>query len=150
MNTDQGLDIIMDKAREGKDLADQEVAYLLGLRDEGSVSKLFEAARYVRDRNFGNKVFLYGFVYFSTHCKNNCSFCFYDRLVHLIYEVGAWPDIPSLDLCAVARIFQLPRYPLGPLAIGFVVADEEVRHPVTTSSFMLKTFMKGSLAKSNV
>ena len=79
MNTDQGLDIIVDRAREGKDLADQEVTYLLGLRDEGSVSKLFEAARYVRDRNFGNKVFLYGFVYFSTHCKNNCSFCFYRR-----------------------------------------------------------------------
>jgi hypothetical protein len=46
-------------------------------------------------------------------------------------------------------LLQLPRYPLGPLAIGFVIADEEVLHPVTTSSFMLKTFMKGSLPKFN-
>ncbi|MBO6083606.1 MAG: methylornithine synthase PylB, partial [Candidatus Methanomethylophilaceae archaeon] len=41
--------------------------------------KLFQAARGARSRNFGNKVFTYGFVYFSTHCKNNCSFCYYRR-----------------------------------------------------------------------
>ncbi|HEY3420285.1 MAG TPA: methylornithine synthase PylB [Methanomassiliicoccales archaeon] len=79
MNTDEDLDIIISKAREGRILADGEIAYLLGLRDEASVGKLFETARHVRDRNFGHKVFLYGFVYFSTHCRNNCSFCFYRR-----------------------------------------------------------------------
>ena len=41
--------------------------------------QLYSAARDVRDRMFGNKVFTYGFVYFSTHCKNNCSFCYYRR-----------------------------------------------------------------------
>lgn len=40
---------------------------------------LFEAARDARQKNFGSKVFTYGFVYFSTHCKNNCSFCYYRR-----------------------------------------------------------------------
>lgn len=73
------LDALMAKTKMGGEMTDDEIKFLLGLRDEGSIGKLFEAARDVRDRNFGNKVFLYGFVYFSTHCKNNCSFCFYRR-----------------------------------------------------------------------
>jgi methylornithine synthase len=31
----------------------------------------------LRDRYSSNKVFLYGFVYFSTWCRNHCTFCFY-------------------------------------------------------------------------
>lgn len=38
---------------------------------------LYEAARSVREKNYGNKVFTYGFVYFSTYCRNNCRFCYY-------------------------------------------------------------------------
>jgi methylornithine synthase len=79
MNANERLDLALSKATEGKVITDQEVAFLLGIRDESSVSKIFEAARGVRDRKFGNNVFLYGFVYFSTHCKNNCSFCFYRK-----------------------------------------------------------------------
>ena len=30
-------------------------------------------------RAFGNKVFLYGFLYLSTHCRNDCAFCQYRR-----------------------------------------------------------------------
>ena len=28
-------------------------------------------------RHSGDAVFLYGFVYFSTYCRNECAFCFY-------------------------------------------------------------------------
>jgi methylornithine synthase len=38
---------------------------------------LFAAAREQRRRQFGNAVFLYGFVYYSTYCRNSCVFCFY-------------------------------------------------------------------------
>ncbi|AGI47498.1 Biotin synthase-related enzyme [Thermoplasmatales archaeon BRNA1] len=40
---------------------------------------LYENAREVRDRQFGDRVFAYGFVYFSTYCHNNCTFCYYRR-----------------------------------------------------------------------
>jgi methylornithine synthase len=36
---------------------------------------LFEKARQVRAKYFGNEVFAYGFNYFSTHCMNRCGFC---------------------------------------------------------------------------
>jgi methylornithine synthase len=38
---------------------------------------LYAAARKIRDDYFGKKVFLYGFIYFSTYCKNDCNFCYY-------------------------------------------------------------------------
>ena len=52
---------------------------LLSLRDPESVARLFQAARQVRRRHFGDRVFLYGFIYFSTYCRNNCRFCYYRR-----------------------------------------------------------------------
>jgi methylornithine synthase len=38
---------------------------------------VFSAARELRARHSGDAVFLYGFVYFSTYCRNDCAFCFY-------------------------------------------------------------------------
>ena len=43
------------------------------------LEKLFAAARRLRQHHFGNRVFLYGFLYISTHCRNRCSFCMYRR-----------------------------------------------------------------------
>jgi methylornithine synthase len=54
-----------------------EVLQLLRLRGPGEAEPLFTAARELRRRHFSNTVFLYGFVYYSTYCRNSCSFCFY-------------------------------------------------------------------------
>ncbi|RLB87490.1 MAG: methylornithine synthase PylB [Deltaproteobacteria bacterium] len=56
-----------------------EIKYLLGLFDSEDISLLFQAAQNVRTRYFGNKIFLYGFLYFSTYCRNNCNFCRYRK-----------------------------------------------------------------------
>jgi methylornithine synthase len=55
----------------------QEIKTLLSLSDPDHIDQLFEAARRVRSRIFGKGVFLYGFLYFSTHCRNDCWFCQY-------------------------------------------------------------------------
>ncbi|MEE4363677.1 MAG: methylornithine synthase PylB [Desulfotignum sp.] len=56
-----------------------DIAWLLGRRDPEDTARLFAAARSVRQQHFGNQVFFYGFLYFSTHCRNNCRFCRYRR-----------------------------------------------------------------------
>ena len=43
---------------------------LLSAKSEGERAFVFDAAREARHRAFGNKVFLYGFLYLSTHCRN--------------------------------------------------------------------------------
>ncbi len=47
------------------------------LRAGEDADEVFAAAREVRARHGGDTVFLYGFVYFSTYCRNECAFCFY-------------------------------------------------------------------------
>ena len=77
---------------------------LLSAKSEGERAFVFDAAREARHRAFGNKVFLYGFLYLSTHCRNDCAFCQYRR------------SNPSLDRS---------RKPLGEMleAAGRLAAD---------------------------
>lgn len=76
---DSSVPVIVDKLRAGTVVNKHEVQYLLGLTDESETQYLFDAARSQRARFFGNTVFLYGFLYFSTHCKNDCCFCQYRK-----------------------------------------------------------------------
>ncbi len=46
---------------------------------ERHADTIFAEARKIRRDVFGDKVFLYGFLYISTHCRNNCRFCFSRR-----------------------------------------------------------------------
>jgi len=47
------------------------------LRAGDAAPEVYAAAREMRARETGDAVFLYGFVYFSTYCRNDCAFCFY-------------------------------------------------------------------------
>jgi methylornithine synthase len=60
-------------------LQTEEQAFLLSVsqNDVEAAEIIFEGARKLRDRFFGSKIFLYGFVYLSTYCRNDCSFCNY-------------------------------------------------------------------------
>jgi methylornithine synthase len=72
------LDRLGEKVIEGFQLSDDILRTLLSLESEEELEKLYHAARTVRDHHFGNRVFLNCFIYFSTHCKNQCSFCYYN------------------------------------------------------------------------
>ena len=73
------LDEILYKAENGITLSHREIVSLLSLEDTGSIQKVMASARKLREKHFGNKLFLYGFIYFSTYCKNHCTFCFYRK-----------------------------------------------------------------------
>jgi methylornithine synthase len=68
---------MLERALEEEPLSRKEVLYLLGPKDKEEQERVYEAARRLRDRYFGNRIFLYGFIYFSTWCRNNCTFCYY-------------------------------------------------------------------------
>lgn len=73
------ISTIIEKIVNGSDATTEDIVDLLSVKSEKDISELFSAARSVRDKQFGNKVFIYGFVYFSTYCRNNCAFCYYRR-----------------------------------------------------------------------
>jgi methylornithine synthase len=64
------------RALAGDVLEELDLAALLAARGDAA-EVVLAAAREARSRNFGDVVFLYGFVYFSTYCRNECAFCFY-------------------------------------------------------------------------
>jgi methylornithine synthase len=79
MNSEERIDSLVQEAVEGRPLSRDEIEGLLAIDDLGQAQAVFEGAREVRERHFGRRVFLYGFVYFSTYCRNTCAFCFYRK-----------------------------------------------------------------------
>jgi methylornithine synthase len=65
------------RAVAGEALGRRELARLLAVADRETAAPLFAAACELRRRHFSDAVFTYGFVYFSTYCRNRCTFCFY-------------------------------------------------------------------------
>lgn len=63
----------------GQPLNQSEVAALLATPPGKPLEDLFSVARAFRERSFGDQIFIYGFIYFSTYCQNYCNFCLYRR-----------------------------------------------------------------------
>ena len=70
---------LLDKAAHSAGISTDLMVRQLDSPQPEFVDKLFAAARAQRDLRFGNRVFLYGFLYVSTHCRNRCSFCYYRK-----------------------------------------------------------------------
>jgi len=68
---------VLNKALDEEPLCREEICSLLSIRNKEDLGALFETAGILRTRYFGDEVFLYGFVYFSTYCRNSCAFCLY-------------------------------------------------------------------------
>jgi methylornithine synthase len=64
------------RALAGDLLEEPDLAALMAARGDAAET-VMAAAREARTRSFGDVIFLYGFVYFSTYCRNACAFCFY-------------------------------------------------------------------------
>lgn len=73
------FDRVLKDARKGDGLCAEDVRFLLMQNDPARVERTLAAARRLRQEHFDNRVFLYGFVYFSTYCRNDCTFCRHRR-----------------------------------------------------------------------
>ncbi|HWR41672.1 methylornithine synthase PylB [Sporomusa sp.] len=73
------LDEILKKAEQETLLSHKEILSLLSISSQNELDRVTLAARKLRERYFQHKVFFYGFVYFSTYCRNNCTFCLYRK-----------------------------------------------------------------------
>ena len=57
----------------------QEMIDILATDNKQASEDLFKAAREKRNELIGDKIFTYGFVYFTTWCRNNCTFCYFRK-----------------------------------------------------------------------
>lgn len=78
-NSKNSLSDILRKAENEEQLCFSDILFLLSLDDEYMLQDLYQVANRLRQRYFGNDIYLYGFLYLSTYCKNNCTFCYFRR-----------------------------------------------------------------------
>jgi len=71
---------LLDNALHGRPPSKREALRLIRCRTPEDTFSLFSTASKINAFHFGNRVFLYGFLYFSTYCRRMCSFCFYRKL----------------------------------------------------------------------
>lgn len=75
-----------------------EIIDLLRVDNPDDMRQLFEKARETREKEFGSRIFMYGFVYFSTWCRNNCNFCYYRKS----NDIGRYRKKPE-EIIAIAE-----------------------------------------------
>jgi methylornithine synthase len=90
---------VLSRSQRGLALDRSDLAVLLSVRGDQQREALFAAARSVRNQHFGQGIFLYGFVYTSTYCRNDCTFCYYRRANTLLPRYRK----DAADILAAAR-----------------------------------------------
>lgn len=66
---------LIDKLQDTQNLSRDEWITLIDGRNSELANYLFEAARKVRFRVYGDKIFIRGLIEISNYCKNDCFYC---------------------------------------------------------------------------
>ena len=68
---------ILQKARECKGLSHREAAILLECDDKEIINEIYEIAREIKHRFYGNRIVMFAPLYLSNYCVNGCVYCPY-------------------------------------------------------------------------
>ncbi|MGM0641561.1 MAG: [FeFe] hydrogenase H-cluster radical SAM maturase HydG [Thermotogota bacterium] len=66
---------IINKSLNKQRLELEEMAVLLNCEDEELVKKIFEGARTLKERVYGNRIVLFAPMYIGNDCVNDCEYC---------------------------------------------------------------------------
>ena len=66
---------LFKKALDKKPLTVEETAVLLSIESEEGLKELFDAARELKRKVYGNRIVLFAPLYVGNHCVNNCKYC---------------------------------------------------------------------------
>lgn len=73
------LERILAKSLNKEPLTVEETASLLQVEDPQEVEKIFEAARELKRRVYGNRIVLFAPLYVGSDCINDCKYCSFQR-----------------------------------------------------------------------
>ncbi|HPU67949.1 MAG TPA: [FeFe] hydrogenase H-cluster radical SAM maturase HydE, partial [Clostridiales bacterium] len=69
------LKLLIDKLEKENRLTKEEFAILIDNATEEVRQYLFSKARKIKERYFGNKIYIRGLIEFTNYCKNDCYYC---------------------------------------------------------------------------
>ena len=68
---------VLDRARDCKGLTYREAAQLLECEDPEIQELIFSTAKFIKERNYGNRIVMFAPLYLSNYCVNGCRYCPY-------------------------------------------------------------------------
>ncbi len=71
------VDSILEKAKACKGLSHREALILLDCELEDEVHKIFELAKEIKKKFYGNRIVMFAPLYLSNYCVNGCTYCPY-------------------------------------------------------------------------
>ncbi len=66
---------IIERAKDCHGIEIEEAAKLLQIEDDEILQKMFEAAKYIKEKIYGNRIVMFAPLYTSNECTNNCLYC---------------------------------------------------------------------------
>ena len=66
---------IIEKAKDCFGLSFEEAAVLLQVEDKEVFDGMLEAARFIKEKIYGNRIVVFAPLYTSNECTNNCLYC---------------------------------------------------------------------------
>ena len=73
----QLVDAILEKAKDCKGLSHREASVLLACEDETRLQRMYDLAKEIKLRFYGNRIVLFAPLYLSNYCVNGCVYCPY-------------------------------------------------------------------------
>ncbi len=70
---------IIEKAKECKGISHREAAVLLECEIEEANNEIYNLAREIKDKFYGNRIVMFAPLYLSNYCVNGCVYCPYHR-----------------------------------------------------------------------
>lgn len=71
------IEAILAKAEEGKGISHREAAVLIEVEDKDIEERIFDIARRLKERIYGNRIVMFAPLYLSNYCVNGCVYCPY-------------------------------------------------------------------------
>lgn len=71
------IEEILKKAEEGNGISHREAAVLIEVEDKEYEARMYEIARRLKERIYGNRIVMFAPLYLSNHCVNGCVYCPY-------------------------------------------------------------------------
>jgi len=66
---------IIEKSKDCFGLTFEEAAILLQVEDDELLHEMFQAAKYIKEKIYGNRIVVFAPLYTSNECTNNCLYC---------------------------------------------------------------------------
>ncbi len=72
---DKRLLEILDRASQSRELKDNELSYLLGLKDNSALELFYKTANFLRQKYHKNSCCVHGIIEISNYCRKACRYC---------------------------------------------------------------------------